>query len=50
MNNKVLTKKVGEVMRTALQEHPEMVLRDNDALNKVQERMVSELCSELLKS
>lgn len=50
MNNKELTEKVGEVMRTTLQEHPEMVLRDNDALNKVQERMVRELCSELLKS
>lgn len=45
MSNKELTKKVDEVMRTALQEYPEMVLRDNDALNKVQERMVSELCS-----
>jgi hypothetical protein len=43
MNNKELTEKVNEVMRTTLQEHPEMVLRDNDALNKAQERELSDL-------
>ena len=47
MDNKEFTKKVGEVMRTTLQEHPEMVLRDNDALNKVQYGIMSELISEV---
>lgn len=43
MKNKKLTEKVNEVMRTTLQEHPEMVLRDNDALNKAQEKELSHL-------